>query len=169
MLGNSNSVLIIMGVAGSGKTLVGKELAKSINREFYDADDYHSNENKQKMSHSIALTVDDRNPWLETLRQNISTWLGDGKNVVLACSALKGKYRDKLRLSENVVFVYLKCSKELIIKRLKKRKGHFFDHNLIESQFETLEEPSDALQINAANSVVDIIAEIKDKLNTTQD
>ncbi|HET7288947.1 MAG TPA: gluconokinase [Thermodesulfobacteriota bacterium] len=137
-------VLIIMGVSGAGKTTVGRVLARKLGWNFFDADDLHSEKNKEKLKNGIPLTDEDRLPWLGALRGLI--WGLDAPSVI-ACSALKKSYRDKLAGSgRDVRFVYLGGDKELIRGRLERRKGHFAGAGILESQLETLEEPDDALR-----------------------
>ena len=136
-------VLIIMGVAGAGKTTVGRILALRLGWKFYDADDFHSEENKEKIRNGVPLTDEDRLPWLLTLHDLIN---GLDAGAVIACSALKRKYRNILSgSSRDVRFVYLKGDKKLIRDRLKGREGHFAGAGILESQLETLEEPVDAI------------------------
>ncbi len=143
-------VLIIMGVSGSGKTTVGRMLAELTGLPFSDADDFHSSHNIDKMKQSIPLTDADRKPWLDALARHISE-LNRAGGGVLACSALKEEYRVTLSRdgSESVLFVYLKGSKSAIRGRMSLRKGHFMQPGLLDSQFETLEEPSNALTVSA--------------------
>src|ERR1700730_478580 len=133
-----------MGVSGAGKTTVGNILAGELGWEFADADDYHSAANVEKMRTGIALTDADREPWLETLRQLISRWIADKRNAVLACSALKKAYREFLRVSPDVRFVYLKVTQDLLTERLRTRRGHFMTEKMLASQLAALEEPDDA-------------------------
>jgi len=136
-------VLIIMGVSGAGKTTVGRVLARRLGWKFFDADDLHSEENKEKIKNAVPLTDEDRLPWLEALRGLIR---GLDAPSVIACSALKKSYRDKLAGSgRDVCFVYLGGDMDLIRGRLERRKGHFAGAGILESQLETLEEPQDAL------------------------
>jgi len=135
-----------MGVVGSGKTTVGRLLASKLGWEFADADNFHAPENIRKISHGIALTDEDRAPWLANLRDSIQKWNAEGKNVVLACSALKHSYRDELRAGA-VQFVYLKGDYDLIERRLSSRRGHFASDSILKSQFQDLEEPSHALAV----------------------
>ena len=152
--------LILMGVSGCGKTAIGLELSKALKLPFYDADDFHSDENKEKMSKGIPLTDEDRLPWLKTL----ANLLKEKKPLILGCSALKESYQKILKVSPDVQFIYLKGSYELIYKRLKKRHGHFFDSHLLKSQFADLEEPKDALTIDINRSISEIVDEIKKNL-----
>ena len=151
-----------MGVSGCGKTAVGKALAKRLNIPFYDGDDFHPAVNKTKMTRGIPLTDEDRKPWLEAL----SSFLLEHDSVVLACSALKASYREVLSVSSKVRFIYLKGSEALIRARLEKRKGHFFDPQLLHSQLETLEEPGDALTVDITPSIDEIVDKLLTSLNT---
>ena len=133
-------VLIVMGVAGSGKTTIGVLLAQKLGWQFADADDFHPAENKDKIRQGIALTDAERAPWLAAMRSAIVQWNAAGANVVLACSALKRSYRDELRAGP-VRFVYLKGESALLLERLGSRHGHFADEKILASQLATLEEP----------------------------
>src|SRR5213078_4825019 len=133
-------IVIVWGVSGVGKTTVGKLLAAELDWEFYDADNFHSPANIAKMKHGIPLTDADRQPWLESLRQLIERCLFEEKSAVLACSALKKAYRDCLRVSGEVKFVFLRGSKAQIAAQLRQRGGHFMDPALLDSQFADLEE-----------------------------
>ena len=157
-------ILILMGVVGSGKTTVGALLASELGWQFADADDLHSPENKDKIHRGIALTDEDRKPWLASLRGQITKWTAATQNAVLACSALKRAYRDELNVSAEVRFVYLKGSPDLIESRLRARTGHFADDKILASQFEQLEEPDDALTVHIEGSPSQIAAAIRQKL-----
>jgi gluconokinase len=156
-------VLIVMGVVGSGKTTVGRLLAEKLGWSFSDADDFHPAANKEKISHGIPLTDVDRAPWLAALHSAIKQWNANHQNTVLACSALKRRYRDELRIGA-VRFVYLKGSYELILHRLRSRKGHFASESILTSQFAGLEEPKDALTVEVNKSPATIVSEILEKL-----
>ena len=160
-------VIIICGVSGVGKTTIGQLLAQELEWEFYDADDFHSLENIEKMEGGIPLTDEDRQPWLGKLRDLIEQCLVAGKNAVLACSALKKAYRDLLRVSDDVKFVFLRGGRVRIAAQLKQRGGHFFDPKLLDSQFEDLEEPQPsehALLLDLGPSPGDLVELIKTKL-----
>ena len=151
-------IIIIMGVSGAGKTTVGAVLAKRLGWSFRDADDYHPPGNIEKIKSGIPLTDADRQPWLASLRELIRASNG---GMVLACSALKQSYRDFLRDGrEDVAFVFLKGNRALIEKRLEGRKGHFAGSGILDSQLRDLEEPEDALVIDASRDPESIAQEI---------
>ena len=138
-----------MGVSGSGKSTLGKALAQKLGWEFFDADDFHSVENIAKMSAGIPLTDLDRAPWLEELNQLLLSTLMDVRHPVLACSALKENYRTRLLAGvDGMVLIYLKGSYEDVRSRLMAREGHYMKENLLKSQFDTLEEPGDAVVLD---------------------
>ncbi len=154
-------IIIAMGVSGSGKTTIGQLLAESLHWEFRDADSFHSPENIENMRHGIPLNDLDRMPWLLAMQQATQHWLQENKNVVLACSALKASYRHYLLIGdERVKLVYLKGSFELIQKRLQKRHNHFMNEKLLQSQFDTLEEPTDAISVDVSESPEEIVQNI---------
>jgi gluconokinase len=157
-------IVIVMGVVGAGKTTVGRLLATQSGWEFADADDFHPVANVEKIRHGIALSDDDRRPWLERLRVAIADWIADKRNVVLACSALKRSYRQELQVGPEVQFVYLKGSADLIAQRLHSRQGHFANEQILASQFADLEEPEDAVIVEIGSPPQEIVDEIRDKL-----
>jgi gluconokinase len=150
-----------MGVVGAGKTTVGKLLASQLGWEFADADDFHPQSNVKKIRHGIALTDEDREPWLDRLREAIVRWIAEGKSVILACSALKRSYRAKLCVGPQVRFVYLKGSAALIADRLRSRHGHFAGESILASQLADLEEPEKAITVDITGTPEQIAAEIK--------
>lgn len=150
-----------MGVSGSGKSTVGRMVAERAGCRFEDADDFHPAANREKMSSGVALDDADRMPWLEALRDHIREVNGRGETLVLACSALKRRYREVLReAGPQVVFVYLKVSRETLTDRLRKRDDHFFPAALLESQLETLEPPVQALELDAEAAAEDLAVQI---------
>ena len=159
-------IVIVMGTTGSGKTTIGSLLAKRTGWEFVDADDFHPPSNVEKMKHGIPLTDADREPWLKALHDKIVEWTAEDRSVVLACSALKQSYRDELRASSHVKFVYLKGSYQLFSERVLARRGHFAKQDLLASQFATLEEPTDAIIVDAAPSPEQIVSEVRGKLGS---
>jgi gluconokinase len=157
-------IVIVMGVVGAGKTTVGQLLAEQSGWEFADADAYHPRENVEKISRGIALTDDDRAPWLQLLHDAIVNWIAEKRNVVLACSALKHAYRLILRVGPDVRFVYLKGAAALIAARLHARHGHFADAQILASQISDLEEPEHAITVEIAASPQEIVREIRKRL-----
>jgi gluconokinase len=157
-------IVIVMGVVGAGKTTVGRLLATQSGWEFADADDFHPAANVEKIRHGIALSDDDRRPWLERLRVAIADWIADKRNVVLACSALKRSYRQELQVGPEVRFVYLKGGADLIAQRLRSRQGHFANEQILASQFADLEEPEEAVTVEIGATPQRIVDEIRDKL-----
>ncbi|MGD0179957.1 MAG: gluconokinase [Terriglobales bacterium] len=161
-------VILIMGVEGSGKTTVGKSLAQELGWRFVDADDFHSALNKEKMSRGIPLDDADRGPWLRAIHNFVAGQVEEGQNLVLACSALKQSYREQLGKGLEMKVVYLKGSFELFYSRLQKRQAHFARESLLASQFESLEEPADAITIDAAFPETEIVRQIKSALRLPQ-
>lgn len=138
-----------MGVSGSGKTTVGKELSEELDMTFFDGDDFHSTENIRKMKAGTPLTDEDRTSWLDILHHILVAHRRKG--CVMACSALKKSYRQKLSIaSNNPVFVYLNAGYDLVEQRLSARKNHFMPRELLKSQFETLEVPEAAITVDAS-------------------
>jgi gluconokinase len=160
-------VIIICGVAGAGKTTIAQLLAQELEWKFYDADDFHSVANIAKMESGVPLTDEDRQPWLGKLRELVQECLMAGKNAVLACSALKKAYRDRLRVSEEVKFIFLRGNRSTITEHLQQRRGHFMNPALLDSQFEDLEEPQPsehALSLELGRNFRDLVELIKTKL-----
>ncbi|HST52939.1 MAG TPA: gluconokinase [Pyrinomonadaceae bacterium] len=156
-------LIILMGVAGSGKTTVGRELARELGWKFYDADDFHTRASVEKMSRGVPLDDEDRAPWLERLRELIESCVGRGESAVLACSALKQSYRRMLLIDESVKLVYLKGDRELIRERLSKRDGHFMKPEMLDSQFDALEEPERGLTVDISATPEEIAAKIRER------
>jgi gluconokinase len=153
--------VVLMGVSGSGKTSIGQALSTRLGWSFYDGDDYHSPKAIEKMSHGIPLNDEDRHPWLEALSDLVSDKHEAGENLVLACSALKKSYRRHLRsANEDLQFVYLEGDFELIWSRMQARLDHYMKPEMLQSQFEALEIPEDALKVNIKQPISRILEEI---------
>lgn len=151
-----------MGVSGSGKSLIGAQLARALGIDFIEGDEYHPAENVQRMSRGVALTDDDRVEWLRSLAARTRESKDAGTGLVMTCSALKRSYRDVLRAeARELQFVFLQGPRALIAERLAGRRGHFMHPSLLESQFATLEEPSpdeDAWVCDIRQSPQDLVA-----------
>ena len=157
-------IIQVIGVSGCGKSTIAKKLSESLNLPYYDADDFHPQENIDKMASGKPLNDQDRASWLATLAKNLERWEKEG-GAVLACSALKEKYRQVLgqQLKENH-WVFLKGSYELILDRMNKRKDPYMSGEMLRSQFEALEVPSYGIHIDIENSPEEIIETIKKNL-----
>jgi 6-phosphogluconolactonase len=153
-------IVVLMGVTGSGKTTVGRMLARSLACPFLEGDALHSPENVDKMSRGVALTDADRAPWLAAIRARIVESLQRGEDLVVACSALKQAYRRMLGKGIPVAWVYLMATPALLRSRLRLRRGHFMKAEMLASQLETLEEPSDALVVDVSNPPAEIVERI---------
>ena len=158
-------IVIVAGVSGSGKSTIGALLAARLDCEFEDGDALHPTSNIAKMLAGEPLTDEDRWPWLDAVGAWIDRHIAAGESGVIACSALKQAYRDRLMVDPAAVkFVYLKGDRDLIARRLAERLGHFFDRALLQSQFETLEEPRDAIVEDVARTPALIVDSIVAKL-----
>ena len=161
--------LIVMGVSGCGKTSVGQALAGHLGWDFYDADDFHPPENVAKMASGIPLDDSDRTPWLAALHVLISSSLKADSPGVLACSALKERYRQQLTGNdEDVQIVHLKGSYDLIWSRMETRSDHFMKPHMLKSQFETLEDPANALTVDVSLSVDEIVQVVLDHMKNKE-
>ncbi len=162
-------IIVLMGVSGSGKSIVGERLARELGAPFADADQFHPPENIAKMSRAIPLTDEDRKPWLERMRREVIEATPLGSQTVLACSALKRAYRDFLRSGVgDVYFVHLRGSLDLIASRILARQGHFMKRDLLESQFAALEEPEgepNTLIVGIDRPIHELVAEVKQWLD----
>lgn len=137
------SLIVVMGVSGSGKTLVGTYLARELGLEFIDADNLHSAENVARMAAGTPMDDATRKPWLAKICDCAESSFAQTQSLVIACSALKATYRSTLRsVSRPVVFVFLNGPQKLIYDRLDQRKGHYMPASLLESQFADLEDPT---------------------------
>lgn len=161
-------IAVVMGVSGVGKTTAGVQLADSLEIRFFDADDYHPAENIAKMSAGEPLNDLDRAPWLDKLGDLILKHGESNRPMVLACSALKRAYRDRLRTHPAVRFFFLDASYDSIVARIEARAGHFMKRGMLESQFATLEYPSndesDLFLIDANLSPAEILNEMRSRL-----
>jgi gluconokinase len=152
---------VVLGVSGCGKSTVARALAERFGGEYLDADNFHPTANKAKMAAGIALTDEDRWPWLDALNGELRGRTGTDGWLFLACSALRDAYRERLRRGlPQLRFIYLRGTTELIGDRLEKRFGHFMPPELLESQFTTLEEPADAITVEIDKTPVEIVEEI---------
>ena len=159
-------VIVLMGVAGAGKTTVGRRLSEVLQWPFLDGDEVHPLENIVKMSRGIPLTDEDRRPWIQALRKSIAEWLEQRLNAVLTCSLLTHAYRAAVLAGHepHVKLAYLRASRELLRERLTGRTGHFAGVALLESQLALLEEPSDALVLDASRQPEQLVQTIRTAL-----
>ena len=158
-------VLVLMGVSGSGKTAVGSKLADELGWRFHEGDDVHPEANVQKMARGIPLSDADRRPWLDALHEQIAQHLREGTHAIVACSALKEAYRQRLSRGDGrVKFVYLRGDRDLIRDRLKDRRGHFMNPNLLDSQFRALEEPREGITVDIDAEVDQVVARIREAI-----
>jgi len=158
-------IVIVMGVSGSGKSVVGRALADDLGWPFLDADDFHPAANVAKMASGTPLTDADRWPWLDTLAAKAHAVSEAGGDVVLACSALRATYRDRIasgaRHADEVRFVHLKGDRATIAARLAPRQHRYMPATLLDSQFATLEEPADALVVDVRLTIPEQVAQIR--------
>jgi carbohydrate kinase (thermoresistant glucokinase family) len=164
-------VVVVMGVSGSGKTTVAAMLAGRLGWRFEEGDSLHSAANIAKMSHGVPLTDEDRWPWLQAIAEVIAGWIAEGQSGVVACSALKQAYR-RIIIGANpaVRLVYLKGSRDLILRRMAARQGHFMPLTLLDSQFDALEEPTPEehpIIVSIERKPAEIVAEIEAALTTS--
>lgn len=160
-------IAILMGVTASGKTTIAEELQKLTGWEYAEGDDYHSAANREKMHNGIPLTDEDRAPWLASLHQVMRGWYEDRKSGILTCSALKQTYRDVLvggLPAEAWRFVLLRVPKEELARRLANRQGHYMNPKLLDSQIAALEEPRDAVRVDATGQPQEIARRVLNQL-----
>lgn len=158
-----------MGVSGSGKTTLGKALAQKPGWDFFDADDFHPPENIAKMAAGIPLDDSDRAPWLGALHDQLLSALSAGRHPVLACSALKAKYRAQLLEGmDGIAVIYLQGSYDLIWSRMSTRERHYMKPEMLQSQFDALEEPKNAIMLDIRMPLKDMIEAITRKLEEGQ-
>ena len=153
-------IVVLMGVCGCGKTTVGRPLAQELGWTFVDADDLHPRANVEKMASGVPLTDEDRWPWYERIVAELRRLTRSGKHVVLACSALKQAYRERLARAGDLRIVYMKGDAATIEPRIASRSGHFMPASLLASQFAALEEPSDAIVVDVAQPIAAQVAAI---------
>jgi gluconokinase len=161
-------IIVVTGVAGSGKTTVGAMLADAMRCAFLEGDSLHSKENIDKMSHGMPLTDGDRAPWLSAIHARILDAVERGQDLVVACSALKQSYRSVLAEGVPIIWVYLNGSAELIRSRLRGRPGHFMKADMLASQFAALEKPSDAVVVDVSAPPGAVVAQILAELHIRQ-
>jgi gluconokinase len=158
----TTTVVVVMGVSGCGKTAVGSRLAQELGARFVDADDLHPTENVDKMRAGIALDDADRAPWLALLNSRLREAATAGEPVVLACSALRQRYRDTLAAGvPGLRFVHLTGSRELIAARLAARQHRYMPASLLASQFAALEPPADAVVVDVAGPLDEVVADVQ--------
>jgi gluconokinase len=161
-------IVIVFGVSAAGKTTIGKLLAQEVGWRFYEADNFHSQANIEKMHRGVPLADEDRWPWLENLRELLQRCVEADENAVLACSVLKRAYRERLCVSDEMKFVFLREDYAFIEKQLRQRRGHFMNPELLRSQFADLEEPKPdehVITIQLGRTPQEIVEEIKAKLH----
>lgn len=160
-------IILIMGIAGAGKTTVGRELAAALGWRFCDGDEFHSPEHIEQLRRGTPLTDEDRRPWLAKIRRAIGAWVERREPVVFACSLLKAAYRVSVLdgYSDQVRIVYLKAGRSLLQQRLSQRTGHFMGEALLASQWGILEEPTDAVVVDAAEPTDILVGQIRSALN----
>ncbi|MGX8013086.1 gluconokinase [Mesorhizobium sp. ORM8.1] len=160
----SAPAIVVMGVAGSGKTIVGEALAEAIGAIYIEGDRLHPAENVARMARGEALTDELRQGWLDAIGERIAAAVTDSRKVVVACSALKRSYRGRLRgFFPDIVFLYLKIDRAVAWQRVTNRRGHFMPASLVDSQFATLEEPAAderAVTIDGTHPVAEIVKEV---------
>ena len=154
-------IVVVMGVSGSGKTVVGQALATDLGWPFFDADNFHPKENVAKMAAGTPLTDADRWPWLDRLAAEMKALEERGVSAVLACSALRQAYRDRISRAGNVRYVHLSGDHDTIAARLAARKNHYMPPTLLASQLATLEAPTDAIVIDVSDAVPVQVAKIR--------
>ena len=166
----NKGLYVVMGVSGSGKTVIGSALARSLHVEFVEGDDFHPEENVKRMASGIALTDEDRAPWLRSIAARLRAAKDAGTGLVVSCSALKRSYRDLLRTEAGEVrFIFLKGTRARIAERLASRSGHFMPSSLLDSQFAALEEPGPdehVWECDARESPADLVAALVARAST---
>ncbi len=165
-LQSAPTVVVLMGVSGSGKTTIGTMLARELGWEFHDGDQLHPEANRHKMHAGVPLTDEDRRPWLIAIRDLIARCVLDGTHAIVACSALKQSYRELIVVDPiKVRLVFLNAPRALVAERLQQRTAHFFDPDLLDSQFDTLEPPRDAIEVDVWQPPKEVCRTIRGRLN----
>ncbi len=159
-------IVVVMGVCGCGKTTVGQALAAELDWPFFDADDFHPPENVAKMAAGMPLTDADRWPWLDRLATELAAVEGRGASAVLACSALRQAYRDRLARAGDVRFVHLVGDRATIAERIGARTHRYMPLSLLDSQFAALEPPGDAIDVDVRMPVSGQVAAIRQQLGS---
>jgi gluconokinase len=157
-------IIVVMGVAGCGKSTIGQQLADRLGWPFFDGDAFHPPANIDKMSRGIPLNDDDRSDWLTAIADRMRELIAVNQSAVFACSALKEKYRQQLRVNDQVHFVYLRGNYDLLWSRLQQRANHYMKPNMLASQFEALEEPCDALTLDITCTPDEMVEAIVENL-----
>jgi gluconokinase len=157
-------IVLLMGTTGAGKTTVGSMLARQLGWTFLDADDFHPRANVEKMRSGVPLTDADRAPWLAAIHQELLRRGAAGENVVLACSALKQKYRDQLAADLEMKVAYLKGSYEQMRRHIGERHGHFAGEGILAGQFADLEEPKEAIVLDVAKTPEELVSQLQQEL-----
>ena len=162
-------IVVVMGVSGCGKSTVGAALAEALGWPFLDADDFHPPANVAKMAAGVPLTDDDRWPWLDRIADALAAATREGGDVVLACSALKRAYRERLARTGDAVFVHLRGDAQTITERLAVRRHRYMPASLLASQFATLEPPPDAIDVDIRQGVAAQVAAIVEEIARIRD
>jgi gluconokinase len=158
-------ILIVMGVAGSGKSTVGRFFAQKLGWTFLDGDDFHPSANVDKMSRGIPLSDSDRLPWLQSIRKEIDRLHTSGQSAVVACSALKSSYRQILAANDqDTYFIFLQGTYEELYERLAQRTGHFMKPGMLQSQFDALEVTPDLIAVHAMDPPEKIYEDVRKRL-----
>jgi gluconokinase len=158
-------LILIMGVAGSGKSTVGRLLADELGWDYHEADDFHSAANKEKMARGVPLNDIDRAPWLASIRASMDASVARGRSAVFTCSALKERYRQTLlRGLERATLVHLAGSRDLLLSRLQERSGHYMKPAMLDSQLADLELPVNAISLDISQPPAQLVADIKRRL-----